>query len=55
MHCLGYTQRTEIALEIVKKVAQEGHFPQAHYAFDNGVLSLGLTRCIEYAWQTLGQ
>ena len=49
MHCLGYTKRTEIALEIVKKVEQEGHFPQAHYAFDNGVLSLGLTRCIEYA------
>jgi hypothetical protein len=34
---------------IVKQLEQEGHFPQAHYAFDNGVLSLELTRCIEHA------
>ena len=30
-------------------------FPQAHYAFDNGVLTLELTRGIERAGQTLGQ
>ena len=46
---LGYKKRTEIALELVKQLEQEGHFPQAHYAFDNGVLSLELTRCIENA------
>jgi hypothetical protein len=49
MHRLGYRKRPEIALEIVKQLEQEGHFPQAHYAFDNGVLSLELTRCIENA------
>jgi hypothetical protein len=49
MHRLGYKKRTEIALEIVQQFEQEGHFPQAHYAFDNGVLSLALTRCIEHA------
>ena len=49
MHRLGYKKRTAIALEIVKQLEQEGHFPQAHYAFDNGVLSLELTRCIENA------
>jgi hypothetical protein len=49
MHRLGYKKRTEIALEIVQQLEQEGHFPQAHYAFDNGVLSLELTRCIAHA------
>ena len=49
LHRLGYKKRTEIALEIVKQLEQEGHFPQAHYAFDNGVLSLELTRWIEHA------
>jgi hypothetical protein len=49
MHRLGYKKRTEIALEIVTQLEQEGHFPQASYAFDNGVLSLELTRCIEHA------
>jgi hypothetical protein len=49
MHRLGYKKRTEIARELVKQLEQEGHFPQAHYAFDNGVLSLELTRCIENA------
>jgi hypothetical protein len=49
MHRLGYKKRPEIALELVKQLEQEAHFPQAHYAFDNGVLSLELTRCIENA------
>jgi hypothetical protein len=49
MHRLGYQKRTEVALDIVKQLEAEGHFPQAHYAFDNGVLSLALTRCIEDA------
>jgi hypothetical protein len=48
-HRLGYKKRTEIALGIVQQLEQEGHFPHAHYAFDNGALSLELSRCIEHA------
>ena len=47
LHRLGYKKRTEIALEMVQQLEQEGQFPQAHYAFDNGVLTLELTRGIE--------
>jgi hypothetical protein len=47
LHQVGYKKRTEIALEIVQQLEHEGHFPLAHYAFDNGVLTLELTRCIE--------
>ncbi len=46
-HQLEYKKRTEIALEIVQQIEQEGHFPNANYAFDNGVLTLPLTRFIE--------
>ena len=49
VHRLGYKKRTEIALAIVQQLAQEGHFPQANYAFDNGVLRLELSRRIEHA------
>ena len=49
VHRLGYRKRTEMALDIVQQLEQEGHFPQAHYAFDNGVLHLELTRYIEHA------
>jgi hypothetical protein len=49
MHRLEYKKRTEIAREIVTPLEQEGHFPQAHAAFDNGVLNLELTRCLEHA------
>ena len=49
VHCLGYKKRTEIALDIVEQLEQEGHFPHAHYAFDHGVLSLELSRGIEHA------
>jgi hypothetical protein len=42
-----YNKRTKLALEMVEQIESEGHFPQANYAFDNGVLSLGLTRFIE--------
>lgn len=44
---LAYRKRTEIAVAIVRQLEAEGHFPQASYAFDNGVLSLPLTRLIE--------
>jgi hypothetical protein len=47
LHRVAYKKRTGIALEIVQQLEQEGHFPQAHYAFDNGLLTLELTRFIE--------
>jgi len=47
LHRRGYKKRTEIALELVQQLEQEGYFPQAHYAFDNGVLTVELTRFIE--------
>lgn len=46
-HELEYKKRTEIALEIVRQIESEGNFPAANYAFDNGVLTLDLTRLIE--------
>ena len=46
-HEREYKKRTEIALELVEQIEKEGHFPDANYAFDNGVLSLELTRFIE--------
>ena len=46
-HRLEYRKRTEMALEIVRQIEAEGHFPQAHYAFDTGVLTLDLTRLID--------
>jgi hypothetical protein len=46
-HRLAYKKRTEIVVEMVAQVEEEGKFPQADYAFDNGVLTLELTRLIE--------
>jgi hypothetical protein len=46
-HRLEYRKRTELAWEIVQQLEEEGQFPQAHYAFDTGVLNLDLTRYIE--------
>jgi hypothetical protein len=46
-HKLAYKKRTEIVVEMVGQVEEEGKFPQADYAFDNGVLTLELTRLIE--------
>jgi len=46
-HNQEYKKRTEIACELVVQIEQEGLFPEANYAFDNGVLSLDLTRYIE--------
>jgi len=47
LHQVSYKKRTEIALEIAQQLEHEGHFPCANYAFDNGVLTLELTRFIE--------
>src|SRR4030095_11627965 len=46
-HKLAYKKRTEIVVEIVAQLEEEGQFPQADYAFDNGVLTVELTRLIE--------
>jgi hypothetical protein len=46
-HKLAYKKRTEIVVEMVAQVEEEGRFPQADYAFDNGVLTIELTRLIE--------
>jgi hypothetical protein len=46
-HKLGYKKRTEIVVEMVAQLEEEGKFPQADYAFDNGVLTVELTRLIE--------
>src|SRR5512143_1889210 len=42
-----YRKRTDIAVAIVQQLEAEGQCPHAHYAFDNGVLCLPLTRLIE--------
>jgi hypothetical protein len=47
LHRLRYRKRTEIVVEVVRQLEAEGHFPQANYAFDNGVLTVDLTRMIE--------
>jgi hypothetical protein len=44
---MSYRKRTEMAVEMVRQLEAEGHFPHAPYAFDNGVLSLPLTQLIE--------
>jgi hypothetical protein len=46
-HKLAYKKRTEIVGEMVARLEEEGQFPQADYAFDNGVLTVELTRLIE--------
>ena len=48
---LAYRKRTEIAVDIVRQLELEGQFPDADYAFDQGVLSRPLTEVIE----TLGK
>lgn len=48
-HQLRYRKRTEMAVDIVKQIESEGHYPDADYAFDQGVLTLPLTSLIESA------
>jgi hypothetical protein len=47
LHRKQYRKRTEIAVEIAKQIEEEGHFPQASYAFDSGVLTPELARLLE--------
>lgn len=46
---LAYRKRTEMAVELVQQIEAEGQFPNAPYAFDNGVLCRPLTEAIEQA------
>jgi hypothetical protein len=46
-HRLAYKKRTEIVVERVGQLEEEGNFPHADYACDNGVLTLALTRLSE--------
>jgi hypothetical protein len=46
-HQLAYKKRTEIVVEMGAQLEEEGKFPHADSAFDNGVLTLELTRLIE--------
>lgn len=46
-HVMEYKKLTEIASESVKKIEKEKNFSEANYAFDNGVLTVDLTRHIE--------
>jgi hypothetical protein len=51
IHRLADKQRPELARESVPQLAQEGHFPPAHSAFDHGVWTLAWRRCLEGAGQ----
>jgi hypothetical protein len=44
---LAYRKRTEIAVDIVRQLESEDRFPNADYAFDQGILSRPLSEVIE--------
>jgi len=46
-HQRAYKKRTELFVEIVQRLEEEGNFPDVAYVFDNGVLSRSLTLYIE--------
>jgi hypothetical protein len=46
-HKLAYKKRPEIVVERVAQWEEEGKCPQADYAFENGVLTIELTRLSE--------
>jgi uncharacterized protein YoaH (UPF0181 family) len=46
-HQLSYRKRTEMAVDVVRQIEAEGFYPQADYAFDQGVFSHPLTTLIE--------
>ena len=53
-HRLAYKKRTDSAVEMVQQLEQEGHFPQAKYAFDTGLLTGEWARCIAGVGKTPG-
>jgi hypothetical protein len=46
-HRVSYKKRTALAVDIVRQLEHEGHFPQAQYAFDHGLFTLELPRSME--------
>ena len=46
---LEYRKRTEMVVEVVRQLEEEGSFPKVDYAFDQGVLTRELTQVIESA------
>lgn len=46
-HRRSYKKRTDLFLEVVQHLEEEGSFPDVDYVFDNGVLSRPLTAYIE--------
>jgi hypothetical protein len=49
LHRKQYRKRTELAVDLVQMIEEEGRFPKAHYAFDNGVLTIELARLVEHS------
>jgi len=47
VHRRAYKTRTDLFLELVQQLEQEGLFPETDYVFDNGVLSRPVTAYIE--------
>ena len=47
LHQQSYQKRTEMVVDIVRIIEAEGQYPQADYAFDQGVLMRPLTELIE--------
>ena len=47
LHQKSYRTRTDLFVAIVEQIETENYFPQADYAFDNGVLSPRLAQAIE--------
>jgi len=44
LHRKRYWKITEMAVDVVRLLYDEGHFPEANYSFDNGVLCLPLAQ-----------
>jgi hypothetical protein len=44
LHRRTYRKRTEMVIDLGRQLEAEEHFPQAHYAFDNGALTVDRTR-----------
>jgi hypothetical protein len=55
LHRRLYRKRTELVIDIVRQLEAEGQFPQADYAFDNGMLTVDLTLFIEQSGKHWGR
>jgi len=46
-HVLSYKKKSDLFIEMVTEIEEEGKNTHSNYVLDNGVLQLGLVRCIE--------